>query len=73
MKTANNEPSENDAAARHRGMPMCPFCCSFDTMEPFRREPRVVLLSSLFPRLRWRYCRSCTRHFLTWLQRTRRA
>jgi hypothetical protein len=47
----------------------CPFCYSTDTMEPFRRSPRVTVLSRIMPRLRWRYCRSCTHHFLTFAKR----
>ncbi|HUG40166.1 MAG TPA: hypothetical protein VMM12_06770 [Longimicrobiales bacterium] len=39
-------------------------------MAPFRRPERVLLLSSILRTLRWRYCRACTRHFLT-LQRDR--
>jgi hypothetical protein len=45
--------------------PMCYFCSSQDTMEPFRRPAHVFLLSHLYRPLRWRYCRTCTRHFLT--------
>jgi hypothetical protein len=44
---------------------MCYFCSSLDTMEPFQRGQRVALLSRILPNLRWRYCRTCTRHFLT--------
>lgn len=44
---------------------MCYFCSSLDTMEPFHRPPEVFLLSRVVPRLRWRYCRTCTHHFLT--------
>ena len=46
-------------------VPMCYFCSSVDTMEPFQRSERVAVLSRLIPRLRWRYCRTCARHFLT--------
>jgi len=45
-------------------VPMCYFCSSTDTMEPFTRSDHLFLLSSIFPRLRLRYCRFCTRHFL---------
>jgi hypothetical protein len=53
--------------------PVCPFCFSGDTMEPFRRSSRVALLSRILPRLRWRYCRSCTRHFLSFIPSRRRS
>jgi len=46
-------------------MPNCYFCGSQDTMSPFRRSERVLLLSLFLRTLRWRYCRACTRHFLT--------
>jgi hypothetical protein len=45
--------------------PICYFCSSTDTMEPFHRPAEIFLLTRLLPSLRWRYCRSCTRHFLT--------
>jgi hypothetical protein len=44
---------------------MCWFCSSLDTMQPFLRDEHVTLFSRLVPRLRWRYCRTCSRHFLT--------
>jgi len=43
----------------------CWFCSSDDTMVPFARRPEVFLLTRIFPRLRWHYCRACTRHFIT--------
>jgi hypothetical protein len=52
-----------DPASSHRP-PMCYYCSSTDTMEPFRRPERVFLVTRLFPRIRARYCRHCTRHFL---------
>lgn len=45
-------------------MSYCYFCGSDDAMTPFRRPDRMPLLSWIFPTLRWRYCRTCTRHFL---------
>jgi hypothetical protein len=45
--------------------PMCYFCSSTDTMEPFRRQARLPLVSLVIRSLRWRYCRACARHFLT--------
>jgi hypothetical protein len=48
----------------------CYFCGSNDSMTPFKKEARVLLLSWLIPRLRWSYCRSCTRHFLMLVKRT---
>ena len=45
-------------------LPMCYFCSSTDTMEPFDRSDHLFVVSSVFPRLRVRFCRSCTRHFL---------
>ena len=33
-------------------------------MPPFKRKDAVWLLSWVMP-LRWRYCRECTRHFLS--------
>ncbi|HUF70513.1 MAG TPA: hypothetical protein VMM79_17820 [Longimicrobiales bacterium] len=54
------DPDRNERHTR-----LCPFCHSNDTMEPFRRSPRVLILSRILPRLRWQYCRSCTLHFLT--------
>jgi hypothetical protein len=50
--------------ARSARIPRCYFCFSTDTMPPFRRSARVLLLSWLLP-LRWRYCRKCARHFIT--------
>ena len=44
--------------------PTCYFCGSEDTMAPFKRSDSVLVLSWLLP-LRWRYCRECTRHFLS--------
>ncbi len=55
------QPREADSGER---VPMCYFCSSTDTMEPFARSDHVFLLSSIFPRLRLRYCRFCTHHFL---------
>lgn len=45
-------------------MKRCYFCGSTDWMTPFKKQPRVFLLSRLIPSLRWSYCRSCTHHFL---------
>lgn len=53
-------------------LPMCYYCSSTDTMEPFSRSEHVFLLSTVFPRLRARYCRNCTRHFLSLAPRRRR-
>lgn len=50
--------------AAGQAVPMCYYCSSIDTMEPFVRSDRVFLLSRLLPRVRARYCRNCTRHFL---------
>jgi hypothetical protein len=58
------DPDRNERHTR-----LCPFCHSSDTMEPFRRSPRVLILSRILPRLRWQYCRSCTLHFLTFARR----
>jgi ribosomal protein L44E len=44
--------------------PICYFCSSTDTMVPFLRGSRIFLVSSVFPRLRWRFCRHCRKHFL---------
>lgn len=46
-------------------LPMCYYCSSTDTMEPFARSDHAFLVSTLFPRVRVRYCRQCTRHFLS--------
>lgn len=54
----------------NRNVPICPYCFSEDTMEPFRKPSRVMLLSRILPRLRRRYCRSCTRHFLVFVPRS---
>lgn len=51
------------APPRSDRLPRCYFCGSRDTMAPFRRAQRVLLLSWLLP-IRWRYCRKCGRHFL---------
>ena len=51
-------------------MSRCWFCRSADSMPAFRRSDRVFLLSAFFPRLRWNYCRRCTRPFMA--LRTRR-
>ncbi len=64
---------DSNSEARRRHLPVCPFCSSSDTMEPFRRSSHVFLASTIFRRLRWRYCRSCTRHFMALLPRSRRA
>jgi hypothetical protein len=55
----------NGARPTASPLPICYFCSSLDTMEPFERESEVFLLSRLLRNLRWRYCRTCTRHFLT--------
>lgn len=44
---------------------VCYHCASRDTMEPFTRPERIFVISSIFPAVRRRYCRACTRHFLT--------
>jgi len=66
------EPPDGPAAAARRKKPrhdddgaICYHCDSADTMPPFARPARVFLLSRIVPVLRRRYCRSCTRHFLT--------
>jgi hypothetical protein len=33
-------------------------------MVPFLRTGRVFFLSAIFPRVRWRFCRHCRKHFL---------
>ncbi len=58
--------------ARESAAPMCYFCSSTESMEAQGRRPNVFILSALVPRLRWRYCRYCHRHFLT-LRRSRHA
>jgi hypothetical protein len=58
-------PDNSDPRVADTARPICYFCSSLDTMTPFHRDERVWLLSGLIPRLRWRYCRTCTRHFLT--------
>jgi len=63
METAVPEQRPRKADAGER-VPMCYFCSSTDTMEPFTRSDHVFLFSTLFPRLRLRYCRFCPRHFL---------
>jgi len=45
-------------------MTRCWFCRSDDSMPAFRRSDRIFVLSALFPRLRWYYCRACARHFV---------
>jgi hypothetical protein len=65
--TQMDRPADPDRNERH--IRLCPFCHSTDTMEPFRRSPRVLILSRILPRLRWQYCRSCTMHFLTFARR----
>ena len=52
-------------------LPMCYFCSSTDTMEPFLRSDHIFFLTKAFPRLRARYCRTCTRHFLALAPRPR--
>jgi hypothetical protein len=47
---------------------VCYHCASSDTMEPFARPERIFLLSRIMPRLRRRYCRACTRHFIAILR-----
>jgi len=44
--------------------PKCLFCGSMDTMPPFRKSERIPLLTALFP-IRRRYCRECSRHFIS--------
>jgi hypothetical protein len=51
----------------------CPFCRASDHMSPFSRSDRVPLLSRLLPRVRWRYCRRCARHFIVWRSTDRRS
>jgi len=70
MNRTNKQNDQSRNVRRNgRHSPVCPFCFSADTMEPFRRSPHVTLLSRIIPRLRWRYCRSCTRHFLSMVPR----
>jgi hypothetical protein len=33
-------------------------------MRPFKKEEEVFILSLFLP-IRWRFCRSCYRHFIT--------
>lgn len=66
---SQREPRRADGGER---VPMCYFCSSTDTMEPFTRSDHVFLLSSIFPRLRLRYCRFCTHHFFFVASRRRR-
>ena len=66
---ATNLDRQADPDHNERHTRLCPFCHSTDTMEPFRRSPRVLILSRILPRLRWQYCRSCTQHFLTFARR----
>lgn len=63
---SDRNPNGTRSARRER---VCPYCYSADTMEPFRRSPHVTVISRILPRLRWRYCRSCTRHFLSFAPR----
>lgn len=44
-------------------MTRCYFCGSGDSMHPFQKPSKVLLLSLVWPRLRRFYCRSCARHF----------
>lgn len=71
MTAADVDRQSQEGTGKHT--PVCPFCFSADTMEPFRRSSHVTLLSRIMPRLRWRYCRFCTRHFLSFLPRGRQA
>jgi hypothetical protein len=41
----------------------CYLCGSDDTMRPFKKQEEVFFLSLLLP-IRWRFCRSCYRHFI---------
>jgi len=68
--TTPSQPTKTAPVAPRR-LPMCYFCSSTDTMEPFRRDDHITLLSVLFPRLRWRFCRHCGRHFLHVYRATR--
>lgn len=61
------------AGAPVRRAPTCYFCSSTDTMEPFRKPARVFLLTAVLPRVRWRLCRHCGRHFLSLRSGRRRA
>lgn len=40
-------------------------------MPPFRKSEHIFLVTSFFGRIRWRYCRSCGRHFITAAKRRR--
>jgi hypothetical protein len=72
VEFAMKPPRDRPAHTRPEPVPpMCWFCSSLDTMKPSHRAERVPVLSRLFPNLRWRYCRTCSRHFLT-LRRPRR-
>ena len=70
LRSRSTEPPDAPHASgrRHRrpsgAATVCYHCASSDTMEPFTRPERIFLLSSIFPALRRRYCRACTRHFL---------
>jgi hypothetical protein len=44
---------------------VCYHCSSSDTMEPFSRPAGIFLVTRILPSVRWRYCRACTRHFLS--------
>jgi hypothetical protein len=50
-------------------MKRCLYCWSTDTMRPFKRSDRILVLTFILRRLRMRFCRSCGRHFPTWRTR----
>jgi len=52
---------------------MCYFCSSTQSMESQGRKPKVFLLTALFPRLRWRFCRHCNHHYMTFHSSANRA
>jgi hypothetical protein len=45
-------------------MTKCYLCGSGDTMRPFKKPEQIAIISWFLP-LRWRFCRSCYRHFIT--------
>lgn len=68
-----SQPAQAQARARRAPEPrrehaVCYHCSSRDTMEPFARPERIFVLSRIIPRLRRRYCRACTRHFIAFLR-----
>lgn len=58
------DPSGGARVTSSEKAPMCYYCSSTDTMEPYTRTAHIPFVSRVFPRIRLRYCRICTRHFL---------